>query len=59
MRGLFHPLEEYAGPSILLVGVLYFIFFLDCMLELSLESVRLPFIARDISTVIWISEFYN
>jgi hypothetical protein len=29
--GLFCPLEEYADPSILVVGVLCFIFFLGCM----------------------------
>lgn len=53
MRGL----EEYAGPSILTVGVQCFVLFLCCMLEYSWESLHLPFVAHDISIVIWISEF--
>jgi hypothetical protein len=28
MRGLFSTLEEYSGPSILIVAVLYFFFFI-------------------------------
>jgi hypothetical protein len=39
MRGLFHPLEEYAGPSILAVGMLCFVFFVGSkLLQFSLES---------------------
>jgi hypothetical protein len=52
MRGLFRPLYEHATPSILTVGVLYFVFFLGCMLEFSSESARLPFAARNVSSVI-------
>jgi hypothetical protein len=58
MLGLFRPLYEYAGPSILTVGVLCFIFILACMLEFSLESASLPFVVRDISSVICILDFY-
>jgi hypothetical protein len=59
MHGLFHPPEEYAGPSILTVGVLCFVFFLGCMLEFSSESAYLPFVAHDISIVVLILEFYH
>jgi hypothetical protein len=43
MGGLFRSLEEYAGPSTLTVGFLYFILFLGCMLEFSSESACFPF----------------
>jgi hypothetical protein len=55
MLGLFRPLEEYVGPSILTVGALCFVVLLGCMLTFSLESVCLPFVKRD---VIWILECY-
>jgi hypothetical protein len=42
MLGLFHPLEDYAGPSILTVDALCFIALLGCMLKLSLELVYPP-----------------
>jgi hypothetical protein len=49
IRGLFRPLEKYAGPSILTEGILCFAFFLGCMSEFSSKSACLPFVARDIS----------
>jgi hypothetical protein len=52
--GLFRPFEEYANPSILTVGVLYFVSFSGCMLEFSSESDSLPFVERNISIVIWV-----
>jgi hypothetical protein len=52
-RGMFCPLEVYADLSISAVVVLCFVFFLGCMLEFSSESACLPFVARDISIVIW------
>jgi hypothetical protein len=58
MLGLFRPLEENVGPSILTVGAPRFVFFLGSMLTFFLELVCLPFVERDISTVIWILEFY-
>jgi hypothetical protein len=54
IRGLFQPLEEYADLFDLTVGGLHFVFSLGFMLEFSLEIVCFPFIARDISIVIWI-----
>jgi hypothetical protein len=51
MPGLFHPLEEYAGPSILTEGVLRFVFFLGCMIEFLSESV-FYFIACDLKFII-------
>jgi hypothetical protein len=51
MHGLFRPLEEYVGPSILTVGILRFVFFSGCMLELPSESACLPFLERDIAIV--------
>jgi hypothetical protein len=57
MFGLFCPLEEYGGPSILAVGALCFVVLLGCMLIFSLEFIYLPFVERDISTLIWILEF--
>jgi hypothetical protein len=33
--GLFHPLEEYIGPSVLTVGAKCFIDFLGCLLKFS------------------------
>jgi hypothetical protein len=44
MLSLFHPLEEYVGPSILTVGALHFIILLGCMLKFSLECIYLPFV---------------
>jgi hypothetical protein len=44
MLCLFHPLEEYVGPSILTVGALHFIILLGCMFKFSLECVYLPFV---------------
>jgi hypothetical protein len=38
MLGLFCPLEEYVGPSILTVGTVCFSLFLGCVLKFSLES---------------------
>jgi hypothetical protein len=59
MHGLFRPLEEYAGPTILTVGSLRFIFFSRCMFELSSGSAYIPFLERDISIVNWILDFYH
>jgi hypothetical protein len=39
MLGLFRPLEEYAGFSILTVGIPCFVVLLCCMLTFSLEFV--------------------
>jgi hypothetical protein len=58
MRDLFRPFEECAGPSILTMGTLCFFFLLGCMLEFSSESGCLPFVAGDISNMIWILELY-
>jgi hypothetical protein len=55
---LFRPLEQYAGPSILTVGVLCFVFFLGWILKCSSETACLSFAERDIFTVIWILELY-
>jgi hypothetical protein len=57
MFGLLRPLEEYVGPSITL-GALCFVILLGCMLTFSLGLVCLPFVERDISTVIQILECY-
>lgn len=58
MSFLFRLLEEYVGPTILTVAVLYFVVLFGCALEFSLEFVRLPFVERGVSTVIWISELH-
>jgi hypothetical protein len=55
---LFCPLEDYVDPSILSEGILCFIFFFGCLIEFSLESAGLLFIARDISNLILILVFY-
>jgi hypothetical protein len=52
------PLEAYAGPCILTVGILCFILVLACMLEYSSECTGLPFVTHEIFIVIWILEFY-
>jgi hypothetical protein len=57
MLSLFLPFEEYVGPTVLTVGVLYFVFLLSCMLTFSLEFVCLPFVEHDLSTVIGMLEF--
>jgi hypothetical protein len=59
MLGLFRPLENDAGPCVLTVEVLCFVFFLRCILraQFSAESAFLPLVERDVSTVIWIIEF--
>jgi hypothetical protein len=49
--GLFHHLEEYIGPSIFTVDVLYPFFFLGCMSDFSLEFFPLPFVKHDFFTV--------
>jgi hypothetical protein len=51
MLGLFRPLEDYVGPSILTVVALCSVAFLGCMLKFSSEFVCLPFVERDISTI--------
>jgi hypothetical protein len=55
MLGLFRPLEEYVGPSILPVDA---ISLLRCVLKCSVEYFCLPFVGRDVSTVNWIYVFY-
>jgi hypothetical protein len=52
--GLFHSLEEYADISILAVGIIYFIFFLDRVSEVSTEFICYELVACNISIVIWI-----
>jgi hypothetical protein len=58
MFGAFRPLEEYVGPSIATLGALPFVVFLDCMLTFTSESACLSFVELEVSTVIWILEFY-
>jgi hypothetical protein len=53
MPGLFCPQEEYAGPFILTECVRCFVFFMGCMIEFSLDSICLPFVACEISIVNW------
>jgi hypothetical protein len=57
MLGLFHPLEEYVGPSIITVGILCFVVLLGGMLTFSFEFVGLTFAERGVFTVMWILEF--
>jgi hypothetical protein len=59
MLGLFRPLEENVGPSILTVGALCFVVLLGFMLKISSEFVCFPFVERDVSTVILSLEFYD
>jgi hypothetical protein len=54
MRGLFRPLEEYAGPSVLTESFLSFVSFLGS----PSESAGPPVVARDISAVVCTSELY-
>jgi hypothetical protein len=56
MLGLFRPLAECVGPSILTVGAPCFVVFLGFMLKFSSEFVRLSFVERNISIVIWTLE---
>jgi hypothetical protein len=49
---MFGPLEEYVGPSILIVGPLCFFVLLGCMLKLSLQFVYFTFAEFGVSTVI-------
>lgn len=58
MLGLFHRVEHYVGPIIIAVGGLCFVLYLGCKLKFSLKFVCLPLVERDITTVIWILEFY-
>jgi hypothetical protein len=58
MFGIFCPLEEYVGPSILTVGALCFVVLVGHVYTFSLEFIYLPFVERGISNVIWIFKFY-
>jgi hypothetical protein len=53
MLGLFRPLEEYVGPSIVTVGAICFVVFFG--LYVKIFGIRLSPIRR---TVIRILEFY-
>jgi hypothetical protein len=55
MLGVFRPLEEYVDPSIVTVGALFFVSFLDCVKIFF--GIRLSFVEH-VSTIIWIIEFY-
>jgi hypothetical protein len=58
MLGLFRPLEDCVGPSILTVGALPSVVFLGWVFKFSSESVCLPFLKRDTSTAMWVLQFY-
>jgi hypothetical protein len=58
LLGLLRRVERYVGPIIIAVGGLCFVVLLGCMLKFSLKFVYLPLVERDITTVIWILEFY-
>jgi hypothetical protein len=58
MFRLFHRLEESVDPSILTVRALSFVILWGCTLKVSLEYVCIPFVSRNVSTLINILEFY-
>jgi hypothetical protein len=58
MHRVFRLLEEYVDPPIVTVDALSFVFLLDFMLKCSSESISLPFVENNVSTVTWILEFY-
>jgi hypothetical protein len=56
--GLYRSLEECVDPSIVTVGALYFGSLTELYVKVSSVFVCRPLVERDISTVIWIVEFY-
>jgi hypothetical protein len=60
MLGVLCPLVDvYVGLSMLTVAAaLCFLFFLVCVLKFPSEIVSIQFVSRDISSVIWVIEFY-
>jgi hypothetical protein len=60
MLGVFCPLVDvYIGLAVLTVAAaLCFVFFSVCVLKFSSENVSIQFVERDISSVIWVIEFY-
>jgi hypothetical protein len=52
MLGLFRPLEEYIGPSILIVGDLRCVVFFSFMLKLSSKFISLSFVESGIVIVL-------